>query len=99
MRKPWTYTEALVTQFIGEWGFAGLKIDGQHLNGVPPCFNPAHHHARPEESVEGLQNFYQAIYQAAMQGQSRRRDGIVSLRDGVFGVQFPLHESGARLRS
>jgi alpha-galactosidase len=64
--KTVDYTAALVTKFIGDWGFAGLKIDGQHLNGVPPCFNPAHHHARPEESVEGLQNFYQAIYQAAI---------------------------------
>ena len=64
--KTVSYTEALVTKFLGDWGFAGLKIDGQHLNGVPPCFNPAHHHARPEESVEGLQNFYRAIFQVAM---------------------------------
>jgi alpha-galactosidase len=60
------YTEALVRKFIGDWGFAGLKIDGQHLNGVPPCFNPAHHHAWPEESVEGLQKFLAAIYQTAL---------------------------------
>jgi alpha-galactosidase len=59
------YTEALITKFIGEWGFAGLKIDGQHLNNVAPCYNPAHHHARPEESVEGLQTFLHAIYQTA----------------------------------
>ena len=59
-------TESLVRTFIGDWGFQGLKIDGQHLNGVPPCFNPAHHHARPEESVEGLQNFYRAMYETAM---------------------------------
>ena len=52
----------LVRRFIGDWGFAGLKIDGQHLNGVAPCYNPAHHHARPEESVEGLQDFFHAIY-------------------------------------
>ncbi len=64
--KTVRYTEALVTQFLGDWGFAGLKIDGQHLNGVPRCFNPAHHHARPEESVEGLKNFYAAIFQVAM---------------------------------
>ncbi len=64
--KTVQHTQALITQFIGEWGFAGLKIDGQHLNGVPRCFNPAHHHARPEESVEGLQNFYRAMYDAAL---------------------------------
>ena len=65
--KTVQHTQALVRKFIGEWGFAGLKIDGQHLNGVPPCFNPAHGHARPEESVEGLQNFLRAIYQTAIE--------------------------------
>jgi alpha-galactosidase len=59
------HTQALIKKFIGDWGFAGLKIDGQHLNNVAPCFNPAHHHARPEESVEGLQTFLRAIYQSA----------------------------------
>jgi alpha-galactosidase len=60
------HTQALITQFIGDWGFAGLKVDGQHLNGVAPCFNPAHKHARPEESFEGLQNFYRAMYETAL---------------------------------
>jgi alpha-galactosidase len=59
------YTQSLIKKFIGEWGFAGLKIDGQHLNNVAPCYNPAHHHARPEESVEGLQTFFHAVYQTA----------------------------------
>ena len=61
------HTRALVRQFIGDWGFAGLKIDGQHLNGVAPCFNPAHHHTRPEESVEGLHDFFRAMYEAAIE--------------------------------
>jgi alpha-galactosidase len=60
------YTTELVRRFIGDWGFAGLKIDGQHLNGVAPCFNPSHHHAYPEESVEKLPDFLKAIYRAAM---------------------------------
>jgi len=61
------YTVALVRKFLGDWGYAGLKIDGQHLNSVAPCYNPAHKHARPEESVEKLQDFFQAIYQTALQ--------------------------------
>ena len=64
--KTVQHTQGLIKKFIGEWAFAGLKIDGQHLNNVAPCFNPAHHHARPEESVEGLQAFFRAIYQTAM---------------------------------
>jgi alpha-galactosidase len=63
--KTVAYTLALVRQFIREWGYAGLKIDGQHLNGVAPCFNPAHHHARPEESMEKLPELFQAIYATA----------------------------------
>jgi alpha-galactosidase len=65
--KTVDYTVAMVQRFIKEWGFAGLKIDGQHLNGVAPCYNPAHKHARPEESVEKLQDFLHAMYAAAMQ--------------------------------
>jgi alpha-galactosidase len=65
--KTIDYTLALVRKFIGEWDFAGLKIDGQHLNGVAPCFNPAHRHARAEESVEKLQDFFQAVYQTAVE--------------------------------
>jgi alpha-galactosidase len=61
------YMVGLVRKFLGEWGYAGLKIDGQHLNSVAPCYNPAHKHARPEESVEKLQDFFQAVYQAALQ--------------------------------
>jgi alpha-galactosidase len=60
------YTTALVRRFIGEWGFAGLKVDGQHLNAVAPCYNPVHRHARPEESVEKLQDFLHAMYTSAL---------------------------------
>ena len=60
------YFKAVTRRIIGEWGFQGLKIDGQDLNGVAPCYNPAHNHARPEESVEKLQDFWKAIYETAM---------------------------------
>lgn len=56
---------ALVRKIFGEWGFAGLKIDGHHLNGVLPCHNKAHGHARPEESGEKLQDYWKALYDAA----------------------------------
>jgi len=65
------YMVGLVRKFLGDWGYAGLKIDGQHLNSVAPCYNPAHRHARPEESVEKLQDFFQAVYQAALEINSQ----------------------------
>ncbi|MFI5184170.1 MAG: glycoside hydrolase family 36 protein [Vicinamibacteria bacterium] len=56
---------AFATKAIRDWGFDGLKIDGQHLNGAPPCYNAAHHHAAPEDSVEGVPGFFKAIWDAA----------------------------------
>ncbi len=64
----------LVVKMIKEWGFDGLKLDGQHMNGVPPCYNPAHKHARPEDSVEGLPAFFRMIYETA---QSIKPDALV----------------------
>jgi len=58
-------TRALVRKIIGEWGYEGLKLDGQHLNGVAPCYNPAHKHARPEESFEKLQDYWKMVYDTA----------------------------------
>ncbi len=60
------YHRKLVVKFLKEWDYEGLKLDGQHLNGVPPCYNPAHKHARPEESVEALPGFFKAIYETAL---------------------------------
>ena len=57
------YTKTVFAKIIGDWGFEGVKIDGQHLNGVAPCYNPAHHHRSPNESVEGLQAFWKSIYE------------------------------------
>jgi alpha-galactosidase len=59
------YHQQLVQKIIGEWGFDGLKIDGQFLNAVPPCTNPAHHHRQPEDAVESVPEFFKAIADAA----------------------------------
>jgi alpha-galactosidase len=59
------YHEALVRKILVDWGFDGLKLDGQHMNGVPACYNPAHHHKSPEDSVEALPDFFRAIYDTA----------------------------------
>ncbi|HEY0954751.1 MAG TPA: alpha-galactosidase [Roseateles sp.] len=56
---------ATIKMIIGDWGFDGLKVDGQHLNGVAPCFNPKHKHARPEESVEAVSTFYKVMHEVA----------------------------------
>lgn len=55
---------AIARKVIGEWGFDGFKVDGQHLNGVAPCHNPLHHHAHPEDATQHLSDFYKALYDA-----------------------------------
>lgn len=60
------YHKDLVKKIMAEWGYEGLKIDGQHLNAAPPCYNKAHNHAYPEESVAKIPEFYKAIIETAV---------------------------------
>jgi alpha-galactosidase len=59
------FSRQQVIRFM-QWGFDGLKIDGNHQNCMPPCYNPAHKHARPEESLEGLPAFFKMVYETAL---------------------------------
>jgi alpha-galactosidase len=70
------YTKALVRKILSDWDYDGLKIDGQHLNGVPPCHNPAHQHASPNESVEALPDFFKDIYDTALE---IKEDAVVEI--------------------
>jgi alpha-galactosidase len=63
------YHKELVRKILVDWGFDGLKLDGQHMNGVPACYNPAHHHKSPEDSVEALPDFFREIYDAAQKAK------------------------------
>lgn len=76
----------LVKKAIGDWGFEGIKLDGQHLNAVAPCHNPAHKHASPDDSVTGLATFWNAIYRAA---HDANPDAVVELCP--CGTAFAFH--------
>ena len=62
--KTIDYTKGIVDKIIDKWGFDGLKIDGQHMNAAPPCYNTKHNHKYPEESVEAMPKFYDSIFDA-----------------------------------
>ena len=68
------YHRKLVVKMIKDWDYDGLKLDGQFMNGVPPCYNPAHKHARPEEAVERLPDFFKMIHETAL---SLKPDALV----------------------
>lgn len=60
------FTRQQVIMFMETWGYDGLKIDGQHLNAAPPCYNPVHNHERPEEGFEKVPEFFKVIYETAL---------------------------------
>jgi alpha-galactosidase len=80
------YYVALTKKIIGDWGYEGLKLDGQHLNSVAPCYNKAHNHRHPMESVEKLGDFWKAIYRAAHEANP---DAVVELCP--CGTVFNFH--------
>lgn len=56
------HTSDVLNMFISEWGFDGLKMDGQHMNCVAPNYNRRHRLERPEEDNERLPEFFRMIY-------------------------------------
>ena len=60
VRKVREYTAALTRKFIQDWDFDGHKLDNIYT--MPPCYNPAHNHADPEESVRGFAEVYRQIF-------------------------------------
>jgi alpha-galactosidase len=59
------YTLGTVEMFLKDWGFDGLKMDGQHMNAVPADYNWKRRLEYPEKSIEMLPEFFKAVYQDA----------------------------------
>jgi len=55
------YFKQLTEKFIRDWGFDGSKLD--NIYSVPACYNPAHHHKSPQESVNAMADVYKIIFQ------------------------------------
>ncbi|MFZ0319056.1 MAG: glycoside hydrolase family 36 protein [Candidatus Sulfotelmatobacter sp.] len=55
------YYKQLTEKFIRDWGFDGSKLD--NIYSVPKCYNPAHHHKSPQDSVNAMGDIYKEIFQ------------------------------------
>jgi alpha-galactosidase len=55
------YYKKLTEKFIRDWGYDGSKLD--NIYSVPACYNPAHHHKSPQESVNAMGDVYKVIFQ------------------------------------
>lgn len=51
-----------VIKFMKDYGFDGLKLDGQHMNAVPPDYA---HGKDPLDAVQKLPEFFKTIYYTA----------------------------------
>ena len=50
----------LTERFVRDWGFDGHKLDNAFT--VPRCYNPAHHHRSPDESIQAVADVYRTIF-------------------------------------
>jgi len=57
------YYKQLTEKFIRDWGYDGSKLD--NIYSVPMCYNPAHHHKSPQDSVNAVADVYKIIYQTS----------------------------------
>ena len=55
------YYKQLTEKFIRDWDFDGSKLDNIYT--VPACYNPAHHHKSPQDSVNAMGEVYKVIFQ------------------------------------
>jgi alpha-galactosidase len=55
------YYKKLTEKFIHDWDFDGSKLDNIYT--VPACYNPAHHHKSPLDSVNAMGEVYKTIFQ------------------------------------
>jgi alpha-galactosidase len=55
------YYKQLTEKFIRDWGFDGSKLDNIYT--VPACYNPAHHHNSPQDSINAMGEVYKTIFQ------------------------------------
>ena len=57
------YYRDVTTRLIGEWGFDGSKLDMCFT--VPACYNPAHHHKSPQESILAMPEIFKIIEESS----------------------------------
>jgi len=71
-----TYSETgkVLDMFFNDWGFDGLKMDGQHMNNVPPDYNEKINNDNPESAPQTLPDFFKMIYE---KGITKKPDAVI----------------------
>jgi hypothetical protein len=84
-----------------DWGFDGLKLDGQHMNGVPEPVTTllTITHKSPEDSVEALPDFFREIYETAQKAKPGAHWWSSALRHGLFLLHHAAFQHVGGFRS
>ena len=90
------YYKQLTERFIHDWDFDGHKLD--NIYATPPCYNPAHHHKSPMDSVYAMGEMYKIIFETTRALESRQRDAKLPVRHAAKPGVVPLHGSGGDRR-
>lgn len=71
-----TYSETkkVLNLFFDEWDFDGLKMDGQHMNNVPPDYNTKINNDKPELAPQKLPDFFKMVYKT---GMAKKNDAVM----------------------
>ena len=67
-------TQKVLNLFFDEWDFDGLKMDGQHMNAVPPDYNWKHDLDNPDEAPWKLPDFFKTVYTTGME---KKKDAVI----------------------
>ena len=90
---------AFAKKALGLWGFDGLKIDGQHLNGAPPCYNPAHSSRDAGGCPRRRPGILQGDLGRRPDGQAGRPHRDLPVRHGLLLLHHALPQHGGGFRS
>lgn len=63
--KTKAHTKEVVNLFMRDWGYEGLKMDGQHMNAIAPDHNPESGFEDPVAAVAHFPEFFRLIYDEA----------------------------------
>jgi alpha-galactosidase len=64
--KTLDHTRDVIKMYLKDWDYDGLKIDGMHINCVPPDYNRRHKLSNPDESFEQLPSYFKMVYETAV---------------------------------
>ncbi len=86
------YHKQLTGKFIRDWGFDGSKLD--NIYSIPACYNPAHHHKSPQDSVNAMSGCVQGNLRDDARVKAAERDTGLSVWHAALPGMATVHRPG-----